>query len=234
MIIDFHSHFLPGIDDGSESNEMSFKMLEQSIDAGVTKIVATPHYYLFNKISIEDALIKRDKAYEGLIKHADSIGFEMPELYKGFEVHFDTTLKNLKNLDKLCIEGTNCLLIEMPYKKWDSELIEELYRLSIKGFRLIMAHVDRYYRMDKKSIYKLLELDVYYQVNAEMLENRGERKLLDSLIESGRLCVIGSDMHNVTDRATTIQKAYTIAQKKLKSDVQDLFYNNATKILSHS
>lgn len=231
MIVDFHSHILPYIDDGSENEEMSLEMLNQSIAMGAERFVATPHYYYFKNQSVEDAVLQRNWSYEKLLNYVQKQGVNVPRIYKGFEVHFDSALKDLKNLDKLCIEGTNCLLVEMPYKKWNSDLIEELYRLSIKGFKLIMAHVDRYYSLDSDSVYKLLELDVCCQFNAEMLNNRKDRKFLSDYVKSGRIGVMGSDMHNITNRPPNMKKAYDIAKKKLKSIADDLFYNNAIRLL---
>ena len=45
MIIDFHSHFLPGIDDGSKDTEMSLSMLSQMRASGVDAVIATSHFY---------------------------------------------------------------------------------------------------------------------------------------------------------------------------------------------
>ena len=42
---DFHSHILPGIDDGSKSIEESLEMLALSYGSGVRRMVATPHFY---------------------------------------------------------------------------------------------------------------------------------------------------------------------------------------------
>ena len=44
-MIDFHSHILPGIDDGSKSVEMSIKMLRREAQQGISRVVATPHFY---------------------------------------------------------------------------------------------------------------------------------------------------------------------------------------------
>ena len=40
-MIDFHSHILPGIDDGAKNSRMSLEMLSASLDAGVSTIIAT-------------------------------------------------------------------------------------------------------------------------------------------------------------------------------------------------
>ena len=44
-VIDFHSHVLPGIDDGSRNIETSIEMLRLSRNAGVDRMIATPHFY---------------------------------------------------------------------------------------------------------------------------------------------------------------------------------------------
>lgn len=44
-VIDFHSHILPGIDDGSKNVETSIEMLRRSKAAGVDIMIATPHFY---------------------------------------------------------------------------------------------------------------------------------------------------------------------------------------------
>ena len=42
---DFHSHILPDMDDGSRCAEDSLKMLRMEAEQGVTRVVATPHFY---------------------------------------------------------------------------------------------------------------------------------------------------------------------------------------------
>ena len=75
MVTDFHSHILPGIDDGSTSVEESIALLRMEAEQGVEHVVATPHFYP-NYQSPEEFLQKRADAelklrremekYEGL------------------------------------------------------------------------------------------------------------------------------------------------------------------------
>ena len=44
-VIDFHSHILPGIDDGSRNVETSIGMLRMCKEHGVDTMIATPHFY---------------------------------------------------------------------------------------------------------------------------------------------------------------------------------------------
>ena len=45
-MIDFHSHILPGIDDGAKDLEDSKKIIKEARNAGVEKIISTSHYAL--------------------------------------------------------------------------------------------------------------------------------------------------------------------------------------------
>ena len=64
-VIDFHSHILPGIHDGSKDLETSLEMLRMSAAQGVTDMVATPHFYA-SKEGFETYLEKRIHAFETL------------------------------------------------------------------------------------------------------------------------------------------------------------------------
>lgn len=66
-VIDFHSHVLPGIDDGSRNIETSIEMLRLSRNAGVDRMIATPHFYA-DEDRIEHFLEKREHAYQSLIE----------------------------------------------------------------------------------------------------------------------------------------------------------------------
>ena len=65
MPIDFHTHILPGIDDGSRNVEMSLRMLAAQREQQVDEIVATPHFYA-QKDSVEEFLLRRQRSYEKL------------------------------------------------------------------------------------------------------------------------------------------------------------------------
>ena len=43
-MIDFHSHIIPSIDDGSKSVEETFNLMKEAQKAGFDKIISTSHY----------------------------------------------------------------------------------------------------------------------------------------------------------------------------------------------
>ena len=69
-VIDFHSHILPGIDDGSKNTDMSLAMLREMTAQGVDVCVATPHFYGWRR-SVESFLERRTAAWEHLSRRLE-------------------------------------------------------------------------------------------------------------------------------------------------------------------
>ena len=64
-MVDFHSHILPEMDDGSESVEMSLAMLRESRRQGVDLICSTSHFYA-DEEEPASFLARRGEAYARL------------------------------------------------------------------------------------------------------------------------------------------------------------------------
>jgi protein-tyrosine phosphatase len=69
-MIDFHTHVLPGIDDGSRDIAMTERMLEMEMEQGITRVIATPHFYAHRR-SVDSFLERRSAAYEEVQKLLD-------------------------------------------------------------------------------------------------------------------------------------------------------------------
>jgi protein-tyrosine phosphatase len=44
-MIDLHCHYLPGVDDGAETNEQALALLEMAVEDGVAHAILTPHFH---------------------------------------------------------------------------------------------------------------------------------------------------------------------------------------------
>lgn len=233
MLIDFHSHFLPGIDDGAQTEDIGIDMLCDAASQGVVCSVATPHYYPSRGLSVAEAVAARDDAYNRLTDCASRRGVELQRILRGFEVAYDDCLIDTDNLHDLCIEGTDYLLLEMPYGGWHENIVEKVYDLSISGVKIVLAHMDRYYHMMGKSIFDLLSLGFPVQLNAEAFKTMHGRRFVKMLLDADRTCIVGSDMHNMTARPCDIGHAYEIAAKKFARFSDELFYQNAYMLLKN-
>ncbi len=212
-MIDFHCHCLPNIDDGSQSIEESLKILEALSTQGVGLVVATPHF-IANDESVETFLKRRQRSYETLLKNVyDSL----PDIRLGAEVEFYEGISNLKDLNKLCIEGTNILLLEMPNAKWTQCVIKELYRLvSFGNIRIMLAHVERcLFMQDWEVTDYLLKNDVIMQSNASYFIRTLTKRKACRYLRENIIHVLGSDSHNMTSRPPLIKDALDTIEKKL-------------------
>ncbi|MDY4975783.1 MAG: CpsB/CapC family capsule biosynthesis tyrosine phosphatase [Clostridia bacterium] len=230
-MIDFHSHVLPGIDDGADSVEESLAMLRRSRDQGVSTVVATPHYFC-DQTDPEAFLSARQKAYD-VLKQAMK-GEALPELRLGCEVHLTKKIPDLALLDQLCIEGTSCILLEMPYELWQPWLNDAVYRvIASRKLTPVIAHVDRYRPMltHFEKIEQLLAMEVYVQLNADAFLDWRMRRIVKKLMNLDKPLVLGSDMHNMTDRQTHMQAASKKIVKRFGADALDAMEKNAAFLL---
>ena len=213
-VIDFHSHILPGIDDGSKSTEMTMTMLRMASEQGVDVMLATSHFYA-SRHRIEDFLARRRRSFERLMEVKKD--FE-PELRLGAEVAFFSGMSRADRLEDLTIEGSRVLLLEMPFTAWRRSDIREVEELvSKRNFQVILAHLERYMGMpeNKKWIEELLEMPLYVQINAESLLGWRRRRPLLKMFERGQAHFLGSDCHRVESREPNLGKGRAVLEKKL-------------------
>ena len=217
MIIDFHSHILPGIDDGSRDLDTSMAMLEQIRAQQTDILIATPHFYAMQD-RIETFLQHRQQAYDAFCKAIAGRGWtDYPQILTGSEVAFFNGISRSEEICRLTIEGTDLLLLEMPFALWNEHIIEEVSNLiQDRHLRILIAHLDRFIRMpgNKKYIRQLLELPVYVQLNAECLTDWRHRHIFLKMLEEGTAHVLGSDCHGAHHRVPNLKAGRDMIQKK--------------------
>ncbi len=229
-MIDLHTHTLPKVDDGAKDLSESILMLSDSFNQGVRVCAATPHCTLHRPDAIERFLKKRQAGMD-LLK--PELTDEMPRILLGAEVYFDNDINRYDGLERLCLEGTDFIMLEFPIEKANPRWAEWIYDINRKGIKVLVAHVDRYPEWEKMmSDFK--GLDVKYQVNASRFLEFGAKKLVKKLMEYNHAYVISSDMHNMKTRSCNMAKAYEKANKKYPDYAEKLFCTNAESILKLS
>ena len=214
-VIDFHSHILPGIDDGSRNLEESERMLASSREQGVDFVVATPHFYA-DRDRIDAFLKRREEAYQKVLA-AKAPG---PEILLGAEVAFFGGISRAKDIDRVCLAGTNILLLEMPFRAWKDEDIDEVDALiRRRGFRVMLAHLERFlmYRENKGFIYDLMDMDTIVQINSGSLLKWQKRGPALKLFRYKGIGLLGSDCHRSDVRVQNLGEGREVLGKKLGS-----------------
>ena len=224
-MIDFHSHILPGIDDGSPDPATSLRMLAEMNRQGIDTVVATSHFYA-NRRTPEHFLFRRLEAWEALSSRLPS---DSPKILLGAEVLYFPGISVAEEVRSLCLEGTPFLLVEPPMMPWTDTMLDEI---ELCGVNLrcvpVLAHVDRYMRLlrDGTLIDRALRRRLLVQVNASFFLHRG--------LEQGKIHFLGSDAHDIADRPPNIAWAadviaaagLTPALEKLDSRVRRAIMND--------
>jgi len=227
-MIDFHSHVLPGLDDGAQSVEEAILLLLSQKEQGVHMVIATPHYT--GRTTVEEFLNRRRQSLERLQK-------ELPEealrIVPAAEVGLFYGLSGVEDLFSLCIHGTRLMLIEMPFFEWDEWMYEEVGKLIERGVIPVIAHLDRYTHM-WKDIKKLLLMDVHVQINAEALCGFKKRLAVKRLLSFEKMVVLGSDCHSLEGRPCRLKEACDKIQKKWGQYSLDTILQNAEKLMTET
>lgn len=219
-IIDMHCHILPGVDDGARDVETSLAMLEASRAQGVQYMVATPHFYA-TRDRVDTFLDRRREAWETL---KSRMGADYPGIVLGAEVAFFRGISRAERLEALKIEGTDCLLLEMPFRPWSEDDVDEVSEILEKhGYTIILAHIERYLAMRGNADYigNLLELPVLAQINAESLLDWRQRGKLIKMVRNGQVHLLGSDCHGIHHRPPNLGEGREILRRKTGTEYLD-------------
>ena len=216
-MIDFHSHILPGIDDGSPDVSESLRLLQELKHQRVDTVVASSHYYVTDR-SPRRFLEKRSKAWERL--HAE-LPEKCPRILLGAEVLYFPGISRMEDLPSLCVEGTDLLLLEMPFGAWTEYMVREVEDLAYTGaFTVLLAHIDRYLNRENAKVWdRLLDDGVLMQANADFFLPFLTRRKALRMLDEGRIHVLGSDCHNMKNRPPRMAEAAWMIRDHLGAGV---------------
>jgi protein-tyrosine phosphatase len=202
LLIDTHSHLLPGVDDGSRSVKQSAKVLEAFGGSGITDVVLTPH----TSVSVlaehlDDEIEHRDEVFVALRKHAP----EVPRLHLGFEIMLDEVPPpGLLTDRRLALGGSRYVLVEVRIGERPAQIAESLGAAVDTDLVLIVAHPERYWRCSVADIAGWKALGAKLQLDATALTRnnpRGHRSR--ELLRAGLADLVAADNHGGTRSVAT-------------------------------
>lgn len=229
-ITDFHSHILPGIDDGSDSIAASLVLLEMSAAQGIGHMVATPHFYAHRE-PLEDFLDRRSRA-EQLLRLAVREREDLPDFSVGAEVFFFRGMSETDMLHRLTLGNSPYILVEMPFTRWTEAHYRELENIwTRQGITPVVAHVERYFgRFSDRGIPRALaDLPVLVQSNASFFLKRGSAM---KLLKEGKVHLLGSDCHDPDRRPPKLGDAVSRIRDILGESALARLQQNGQEILS--
>ena len=222
MIIDFHSHILPGIDDGSADVAQSIDMLRMEAAQGVAHVVATPHFYA--RHNTPEAFLQNRDAAEAALRAEMAKHTGLPQIHIGAEVSFFRGMADSEMLERLVIRDTRYILVEMPMPPWDEAYYRELAAIWEKrNLTPIIAHIDRYIGpfRTRGIPERLEELPVLVQANGDFFLEGGTAAMALRMLRRGQIHLLGSDCHNTRSRKPNLGDAIQRIARKLGQEPLD-------------
>jgi len=214
---DIHCHVLPQMDDGSRSVEESLAMLKRMASQGIDRVAATPHFYA-GENSPEMFLARRAISVEKLTK---ACWPGLPDLLLGAEVCYFEGVSQCEGLDALKIEGTGILLLEMPFCHWTIRMIQEVWEIASR-MTVLLAHIERYLRWQNEEVWELLaDRGVPNQCNASFFLRWRTRKKTLQMLREGRVHLLGSDSHNMSNRPPVLEKALALLGQEERAILEE-------------
>lgn len=212
-MIDFHTHILPEMDDGSDGIETSLGLLKMLENDDVKLVCLTSHFYPSSE-SIDEFIARRKKAVKKLNYRGNL------KLKLGAEVRYYHGISVSEDIDKLLLQGTKILLVELPFVgSITNSMIEEIIQLRLKGYDVVLAHIERY-NLSHDTLDHLYNFGIKFQMNTSAITGFFSGMKAIKLIKEGYIYYLGSDCHNMVTRKPNFGEAIEKLRKILK--VQDV------------
>lgn len=227
---DVHGHYAWGIDDGMPSEDDCREALKKAKEQNIKTIVATPHF-TSGKTTLEDKkkIIER---VNDLKKLAEEYQITVRQ---GCELMLNEFSHDAINQELfLPFEGTKYVLCEYNVTKPTEDFLDDfddlLRDLRVKGYKPIVAHVERYFHetIDLDYVQYLLDIGCVIQINTTSVLNKGlpvHHKNAIELLDKNMVHVMATDTHRKDGRrCPNMQDAYDALQKEgyQEKDIQML------------
>lgn len=198
LTVDFHSHFLPGLDDGCKTMEESIELIKLMKNYGYRKLIMSPHNMGdFYKNTPEIIRNKLDEVKAELKNQQIEIVLDATAEY-----YLDEWLDEKIKTKNLLPFGGNKILFEISYVNEPKNLFQTIFNLQVAGYEPVLAHPERYNFFHQQfDVYeKMFEQGCRLQLNLLSLTGYygyAEKKTAEKLINKNMIYYVGSDAHSI-------------------------------------
>lgn len=196
--LDFHSHLLPGIDDGAKTLEDTLALVTALQKIGCTQLITSPHVMKNVWDNTRQGILdKLDETNSNLRQHSINL-----QLQSGAEYLMDGNFIELFQNEPLLTIKENQVLVEMSYINPPIQLYDIIFDLQVAGYKPILAHPERYlfYHSNFAEYEKLKHSGCAFQLN--LLSTVGYygtavAETAKKLLKKGLIDFAGSDVHHL-------------------------------------
>ncbi len=209
--VDIHSHLLPGLDDGVVTFEEAGEIIRTFVDLGYEHIITTPHVMSDAFRNTPEGITSKLSELKDYLREAQ-INIEVSA---AAEYYLDESLFRMIESDApLLTFGQRYLLFETNFITEPFNLKEFIFIATTKGYKLILAHPERYLYLQNnfEKVEDLLNRGVLMQLNIGSLTghySKPVQQMAFRLIDRGMIHWLGSDCHHL-QHAQLMRKARSL------------------------
>jgi len=229
---DIHIHLLCNTDDGPQTAEEMYKMVDAAYQQGTRLICVTPH---FAPSDFGNNSKDSEAAFAMLTEYCEK--YKDLSLFMGNELFcVGDELQWLKNGYCKTMNNTRYVLAEFPFMEKEKNIIRSLETLLGSGYVPIIAHAERYFNLSIKQLFRLQENGVLVQINVPnnaLKPSFKEKCRVKKLLSNRLVDFVSTDAHNLTSRPPYMEEFYNTVSKKYGEEYANaVFCTNAEKLLT--
>jgi protein-tyrosine phosphatase len=229
-MIDLHTHILPGVDDGVQTEEDAVEFARMAWDDGVRTIVATPHCKEGFFVNDRETVARGVARLRALVDEARIAIAIVP----GAEVHLapDLVARVRDGRAPTLADNGKTLLLELSLSQYPVELENLVFTLKLADIEPVFAHPERirYFQDDVRRYESIVRLGAHGQITTgSILGQFGSdaREFSVELLRRGLVDVLASDAHNTGRRPPLLSEALAaivplVGARRAESMVHDV------------
>ncbi len=235
VMVDLHCHLLPGVDDGSKSMAISFRLAKEATENGVTHALLTPHHMNGRYVNHKQDVIRQTAEFQKQLKAHDIPLMVFP----GQEVRINGQLLEALDKDDILFAdtGNRYLMLEFPDDDVPHYTNQMIFDLQQRGITPVIVHPERNTKIMAQPdlLYQLLVKGCLSQITASSYVGAFGRKVENfsrQLIEAGQGYVFASDVHKLPGRKYEMRQAFEKLSQEFSSELAKQYQNNARGIIN--
>ena len=187
---DYHAHFVYGVDDGAQTREEMYAMLDAAAADGVRHLFATSHstpgmerfpQEVYDRHLALARAYCTQKGYDLKLEHGSELLYTPATGYAAVQRQM------------LTLGDTGWVLLEFVPNITAKELETALQEITGAGYRILVAHIERYPCLAQHGL--LARLHKQYRLRCQIN--------CSAVVDA-----VSSDAHNCTSRPTRMRQAY--------------------------
>lgn len=225
MIIDIHTHILPGLDDGARDLDEALQMARMACADGIQGVVATPHVAAGLYEHSREVILKAVGDFKAVLA-AEGIPLKV---YPGAEYMLEPDLPRRLSAGEMVTlnDGGRYLLVELPFTSVPPFAEQTFFEIMMQGIKPIIAHPERNAQLQKDpgQLRRFLEKGVLVQVNVGSIKGLfGEKakKAGEFFLDKGYIHLLASDAHSAGQRPPVLTKHVLELKTQINNAAIDL------------